>query len=408
MFIRALIATMTFAVPLSQVPHALAAASGPGVATMFPLQTYSSASVQHFNVIFEESLTGVTEQQIMIDGTAPGCTRVPFRASGVVFDVAVSGCGDGDIRVGVAMNSLRDSLGNLGPAAAVWSDYTHISHAIPNFGLGGLRDTGNGTFEFHLYAPTGILTTNVSAFQFDYPTCVASQAVYNSTDITYSVSGCPVAVPLNVKLDPYSFFDWYANAGPASQMVSPPITLASAVLPAPMPVPTPSLSAVATVSPSPAASLSASPSATSSAAPATATIAQMIGLGAGPTPPDELVTAKPEASAPTASVTSPKDSVTAPLASDSGLVTMPSNQDEPARSYGTQRTTTDILQNETTPTAPPQIYKPVELKSEPNNPWMKIAGGVVTAIGLVALAVSATKLRTRMRVKRTSGVRVAI
>ena len=148
--------------------------------------------------------------------------------------------------------------------------------------------------------------------------------------------------------------------------------------------------------------------ATSSAAPATATIAQMIGLGAGPTPPDELVTAKPEASAPTASVTSPKDSVTAPLASDSGLVTMPSNQDEPARSYGTQRTTTDILQNETTPTAPPQIYKPVELKSEPNNPWMKIAGGDVTAIGLVALAVSAIKLRTRIHVKRRRGVRVAV
>ena len=97
---------MTFAVPLSQVPHALAAASGPGVATMFPLQTYSSASVQHFNVIFEESLTGVTEQQIMIDGTAPGCTRVPFRASGVVFDVAVSGCGDGDVRNGAAGGSV--------------------------------------------------------------------------------------------------------------------------------------------------------------------------------------------------------------------------------------------------------------------------------------------------------------
>jgi hypothetical protein len=350
--------------------------------------------VQHFNVIFDESLTGVTEQQIMIDGTSPGCTRVPFRASGVVFDVAVSGCGDGDIRVGVAMNSLRDSLGNLGPATAVWSDYTHISHAIPNFGLGGLRDTGNGTFEFHLYAPTGILTTNVSAFQFDYPTCVASQAVYNSTDITYSVSGCPAAVPLTVKLDPYSFFDWYANAGPASQVVSPPITLASAVLPAPLPLPTPSLSA--------------SPSATSSAAPATATIAQMIGLGAGPTPPGELVTAKPETSAPTVAVTSPKDSVTAPLASDSGLVTVPSNQDEPAKSYGTQRTPTDLLQSATTPTAPTQIYKPVELNLEPNNPWMKIAGGVVTAIGLVALAVSAIKLRTRMRVKRNRVVRVAI
>ncbi len=391
-----MLAVITFAGPLGQVPHALAAASGPAVVAVFPLSNFSNAAVQHFDVIFDESLTDLTEQQFMIDGSASGCQRVPFRASGVVFDVAVSGCSDGDIRVGVAANAIRDSAGNLGPADIVWSDFTRISHAAPNFSIGGLRENG-GAFEFHLFTPTGILGSDAAAFEFDYPSCVASQVFYSSTDISYSVTGCPVGMPIHVKLEPYAFLDWYGNAGPASQLVSPSITLAAPVVSSPAPVPTISPTAVASATPTG----SPSPTASASAAPATATIAQMLGLGEGPTPPDVLVTSAPQPAT---------DPGTTPLADDSGLVTTPQNQDEPANTFGTSRATIDLVTPALTATPPPQIYRPVELKAEPANPLLKVVGGVVGTIGLAALAVALIKLRARIRrnSKRARDLRVAI
>ena len=391
------LALLSFAAPLSQVPNALADATGPQVATVFATQSYSNQSVQHFFVIFDEPVVDATENMVLVDGSAMNCQRVPFSNSGTMFDIAVSGCSDGELRVGIAASTVRDSLGGLGPNQTSWSAPMHISRAIPNFGLGGLVATRPGVFEFHLYAPTGILTTNAAAFNFDYSTCQASQVAYFNTDITYEVTGCPSDVALRVSVDPYSFFDWYANAGPASQVVSEPITLSSAVQPAPMPVPT--------VSASPSLSPQASSSPSDSAAPATATLAQMLGLGDGPTPPDVVATSQP-LTQPTDTSDRPSDteapSDRSETASDN-TVTVSGNQDEPVgSSVGLPLTdaVSDALSDAEAPTLPSQTYKSIQLKFESNDS-ARMLGAAAIAIGsVVLLVVTASQLR-RIRVKRT-------
>lgn len=391
-----MLTVLTFVVPLTQVPSAIAAAGQPAVNAFFPIHEYSNASDQHFYLMLDMAVP-VSSSAIQIFGSAQNCVVDPFSRVGSIFDITVTGCSDGNLTLGLAANSIGDPVVGVGPAVDERSQTSHISRAIPSFGIGGWRETTPGTWEFHLIAPTGALRVDAAAFAFSEPTCTPSVYQMSATDYLVTVTGCPIGTPITVWFEPYSFFDWYANAGPASRVMSLPIVLtAAAVIPPVAPSPT----SAPTLAPSPSASPSAS------LTPSTATLAQMLGLGDASPAPEVQVTAVPVVEA------QPSLPVAAP---ETELTVVPTTQDEPLGSELTARDfapanpeSAQAPSVKLAPSLPAPNFAPVDLAIGDSNLSIKWLGAGVIALACVILLIGGWRFMKMATMRKTNARRLRV
>ena len=369
-------ATLTFLIPLANVPNALAAATPPEVMTLFPNTEYSNSDVQHFTVVFDRFIPQATQNMIQFDGSAMNCQVQPFNHGGVSFDIAIENCSDGDLKIEVLPNAIQDSDQNLGPTTETWSNYTQISRAIPTFEVTQVNPLGPTTLEFHLTSNFGIWLPNDNALSFGNSGCQIAGSNFSNADIWYYLDECTPDTDFQIALGPYSLTDMFHNAGPAELLLSESINL-QATTPVEPPInpgtPTPDPTATTNASPSPGQrSLATKPWIRPT--PGTETGATQVPIPTPTETPTTKPTKTPEKQEP--------------------VIAKPKDQDPPE-----QRQVKQIEK-------PRPTYAPIQIEKANNTNNENIIGlTLITISAAIAIAVFATQLRRNRRVRRT---RIAI
>ena len=72
-----------------------------------------------FEIVFPETISGLTVADFTNIGTASGCVlSLTENLAGTKYTIATSNCGDGTVQISMISNSYLDALGNQGPVSA--------------------------------------------------------------------------------------------------------------------------------------------------------------------------------------------------------------------------------------------------------------------------------------------------
>ncbi len=214
------------------------------VANFGQVPTSTSADALEFGFSLNEAATDLTATDFAVVGA--GCHIDALTGDALDYRVAVSGCSDTErVSVSLAAGSIVDSLGNLGPAAAISSGSTLIDRTAPTPSwVATLIGESFDAVDFDL-----VFAESVSGLALADFLIVGSAAncnltmheVESSRSFLFHLTGCSVGT-VQLASASAAFTDLLGNSG--SAMLSPVATLAApavvAVTPTPTPTPSPS------------------------------------------------------------------------------------------------------------------------------------------------------------------------
>ncbi|NDE81604.1 MAG: hypothetical protein EB037_11945, partial [Actinobacteria bacterium] len=104
----------------------------PSVSSFTPNTTPTNASSPTFTLTFSESITGLSDTDFTIGGTATGCSVNPPASSGTTITVTTSGCSAGTVTLTLRALMVSDLAGNSGPTIASVSSTLTIDRTAPS------------------------------------------------------------------------------------------------------------------------------------------------------------------------------------------------------------------------------------------------------------------------------------
>ena len=392
------------------------AQAGPAVDMFWPDVSYTNQSTAYFYLTTTTKISNFEASDLLIVGTATGCTINDTFWPGDFFVIAVTNCGDGTLGLQLGANSVSDMSGNWGPEFGYPTTQMIIDRTAPTFSFDNVV-TEVTDASFNLVA-TGF--ERVSLVNPSMKPTITGDGCYitgigtPNFSLTFAITGCNPGAHAVVTILKESYIDPTGNIGPAADIVSPMINVApiasTQTLPPPLPTPTstpaptatpsstPTPTATPSVTPTPTPTATATPQPT--ATPTQAAIAPIIELPEPPAPP-----ALPEPEPLELGSEQPEPIAAPNVAWSLELETEPI-KDLVERTYASAAVT-ESSQPAETPSEPapaPQIFTAVD-PSEPamNLSWVTPAASVLAT----ALAAIGAGVFMRRRVVRTPRARFA-
>jgi hypothetical protein len=379
------------------------AQAGPAVDMFWPDVSYTNQSTAYFYLSATTNISNFEASDLLIVGTATGCTINDTFWPGSFFVIAVTNCSDGTLGLQLGANSVSDLSGNWGPEFGVPTNQMIIDRTAPTFSFDNVV-TEITDPSFNLVA-TGF--ENVSLINSSMKPTIVGDGCYiagvstpNQT-LTFAITGCNPGAHVAVTILKESYIDATGNIGPAADIVSPTVNVAplatTQTLPPPLPAPTPTSTPTETPSATPTATPTPSSTPTPTPTQAAAPIVEL------PEPPMPPAVIEPE---PLWQGAEPAEPLAQQSAVWGGEFVPEPVLDEVERTYALPARTApeQPLEASTEPAATPQIFNTIE-PSEPamNLSWVTPAASVLAT----ALAAVGAIVFLRRRLVRTPRARFA-
>jgi hypothetical protein len=257
----------------------------------------TSQQTATFYLMTNVKTTNLEASDFLILGSATGCAIEGSLSPSSFHVITVMGCGDGSVALQLGANSLSDLSDNWGPSQGAVSDFTVIDRTAPGFTFDPAPTTvadGSLVLTASIDERADLIDTTVEpALSGDG--CYFAGITYSTQSITFAITGCKPAAEVSVTILAKSFVDQIGNYGPAQDLVSPVVSVKSAVQALPSPAPTSSATPTATPTPASSPTPNASPTATPSASPTPEATQAVVPPVEPPNPPAaEQPATKPE------------------------------------------------------------------------------------------------------------------
>lgn len=253
----------------------------PSVLSFAPSTTLTNATTISYNLVFNESITGLANTDFVSTGSTATCSALAVSGSGASYLVTASGCSVGTYRLTLLSASITGIV--AGPTSDAVSTNVIIERTAPTATFTSpASPTSAINLDFGLLFSEAVTGLAASDFTISGANCEVNLVTGSVTSYTVQVSRCSDGVSSRLTLNANSVSDLALNLGPALTASSATVTVdRGTILPAaPLAPPTPTPTPTPTPSPTPSPN-SASEQGSSPAAP----IANNSGGGTPPTPP---------------------------------------------------------------------------------------------------------------------------
>ncbi|MFM1956842.1 MAG: hypothetical protein RLZ41_241 [Actinomycetota bacterium] len=238
----------------------------PSVTTFTPGSTLTNASSISYNLVFNESVTGLTNTDFVSTGSTASCSALTVSGSGSSYLVSASGCSDGTYKLKFLANSITGTVG--GPTADVVSADVLIDRTAPTVTVSAPATPSSLlTLEYGLLFSESVTGLAASDFIVTGTACEVAAVSGSVMRYTVQVTRCADGVNTSITLAANSVSDVAANLGPATLMTSTTVSVDRGTLVVATPTPTPTPTPTASPSPSPTPSQNSAPAQGSSPAP---------------------------------------------------------------------------------------------------------------------------------------------
>jgi hypothetical protein len=231
----------------------------PSVTTFAPSSTLTNSSSISYNLIINESVTGLSNTDFVTTGSTSTCGAIAVTGSGSSYLVTATGCGDGTLKMKLLANSITGTVG--GPAADAIAADVLIDRTVPTVIVSTPATPSSLlTLEYGFLFSESITGLAASDFIVTGTSCEVSAVSGSVLRYTVQVTRCADGVNTSLTLTANSVSDVAGNLGPATVTASTTVAVDRGTLVVATPTPT--------ATPTPSASSSASPTPSQSSAPA--------------------------------------------------------------------------------------------------------------------------------------------
>lgn len=222
----------------------------PSVTTFAPSTALTNANSISYNLIFNESISGLTNSDFATTGSTATCSSVSISGSGSNYLVTASNCSEGSYRLSLLANSVSGTV--PGPTADFVSTDVSIERTIPTVTTTSpLSPTSALSFEYGLLFSESVTGLAADDFVITGSACeigsVSATATSSVTRYTVQVIRCADGASVGLRMNANAVSDTAMNLGPASVTTFTTVTVNRGTLAAApiAPSPTPTASAPA-------------------------------------------------------------------------------------------------------------------------------------------------------------------
>jgi hypothetical protein len=208
----------------SSVTHTAGYRSGAGIATISyvlppsvssftPGATLTNSTSISYNLVFNESVTGLTNTDFATTGSTATCTTISVSGSGTSYLVTASGCSTGTYKLILLANTITGTVN--GPSADSTSTDVVIERTAPTVTVTSPTSPNNAlTLDYTLTFSESVTGLSASDFSISGSTCVISNVSGSANQYTVRVQSCSDAASAYLVMQPNSVSDAALNLGP--------------------------------------------------------------------------------------------------------------------------------------------------------------------------------------------------
>jgi hypothetical protein len=187
----------------------------PSVTTFTPGSTLTNSTSISYNVVFNESVTGLTNTDFVTTGSTATCSTVAVSGTGTSYLVTASGCTAGAYKLTLLANAITGTVS--GPSADVVSADVVIDRTVPTVTVTSPASTTTAlTFDYQLTFSESVTDLTASDFTISGSSCAIGSVTGSGTQYTVRVQSCADGANAYLVMLPNSVSDAALNLGPAS------------------------------------------------------------------------------------------------------------------------------------------------------------------------------------------------
>jgi hypothetical protein len=166
-----------------------------------------------YNLVFNESVTGLTNTDFATTGSTATCTTISVSGSGTSYLVTASGCSTGTYKLILLANTITGTVN--GPSADSTSTDVVIERTAPTVTVSSPTSPNNAlTFDYTLTFSESVTGLTASDFSISGSSCVISSVSGSANQYTVRVQSCADAASAFLVMQPNSVSDAALNLGP--------------------------------------------------------------------------------------------------------------------------------------------------------------------------------------------------
>ena len=260
----------------------------PSVSSFAPSSTLTNATSISYNLVFNESVTGLANTDFATTGSTATCSAIAVSGGGSSYLVTASGCSVGTYRLTLLAGSITGIV--AGPTTDSISTDVVTERTLPTVTFTSpTSPTSALNFDFGLFFSEAVIGLAANDFTVTGANCEINSVSGSVNRYTVQVSRCSDGVSSRITLNANSVSDLALNLGPALAASSATVTVDRGTIVPVVPSPSPSPSTSLSTPPSP------TPSPTSASEQGSSPVAPVINNsdgGSPPTPP--TINSEPE------------------------------------------------------------------------------------------------------------------
>ena len=215
----------------------------PAVTTFAPASTLTNATSLAYNLVFNESVTGLTSADFATVGSTATCSLISVSGTGASYLVTATGCSTGSYRLTLLANSISGTV--AGPSADAISTDVVIERTAPTVALTSPVSPNSAlSFEYGLLFSESVTGLAADDFVVTGTSCEVGAVSGSVTRYTVQVTRCSDGASARLTLNANAVSDAAQNLGPASATSFATVTVNRGTIVAPVstPAPSPSIS----------------------------------------------------------------------------------------------------------------------------------------------------------------------
>ena len=188
---------------------------GPKVNSFTAPASPSKAVSPVFNIVFGQSVTGLTADDFAISGTVTGCYISTLTGSGANYAATVSGCSDGTISLTLKADTVYGNAS--GPIRTSSTTPITLDRTLPEINTLTKQTSSNDLIVYKAVftEPVTGLAGDSTDWLVKGPGCVIGLMSGTGTDYTITIANCQNGNLAGLVLNPLSVSDAAGNIGPS-------------------------------------------------------------------------------------------------------------------------------------------------------------------------------------------------
>ena len=185
----------------------------PTVSSFTTGTTLTNATSLSYNLVFSESVTGLTNTDFVTTGSTASCT-IGVSGTGSSYLITASTCSAGTFRLALSANSVTGVI--AGPLADATAPDVVIDRALPSATISAPTSPTNATtLTYTVTFSESVTGLTTSDFSVTGTSCIIGALSGTGQNYTITVTGCADGAGVQLSLAENSVSDAATNAGPS-------------------------------------------------------------------------------------------------------------------------------------------------------------------------------------------------